>query len=161
MKLKFLAALLALFFGSSTVLAEEEHGHEHEAIKPSHDGVIIEVGEHAAVVEVVHDEKAGTMEIWVMDAHGKPLAIEDAPRINLMVHDGDHAKPVQVTTNPVDAKDGKTDRFSAQDEKLKGHLEGRISIKIEGKPYQVALPHDDAHHEKHDHEGDAHEHDHH
>ncbi len=51
------------------------HGHAHHA---SHGGVLIEVGEHEANLEVVHDAEAGVITIYVSGAHAeKPVRIKD------------------------------------------------------------------------------------
>jgi hypothetical protein len=127
---------------------EEEKEEEHKA---PHGGVLLEVGEDVAHLELVRDEKEGKATIYVLDAKAeKGVAIKDAPKINLTTKDG--AK--QVLTKAVEPdKEGMASHFEAQDDSLKAHeLSGRISVTIDGKKYNIDLPK-----EEHDHD---HDHDH-
>lgn len=138
-----LLLILALGLGSASLHAEEEH----------HQPGLLEVGAHAAHLKVTHDEAAGSISVAVLGPDGvTPLAIADAPRLNLTV-DGKHSQ-VKTTAVTPDAA-GKASTFTATHAALKGHVEGHIRIKIDGASYQVALPHAD--HEGHDeHEGHDH-----
>ena len=120
---------------------EHDHeGHDHkEHDHEGHDhGDLLEVGDHVAFLDVDHNEKAGTVVVSVFGGDAKtPLKIADAPRINLM----SHGKRAQIKTSAV-GSDKTASKFSAKSDHLKGHLHGKIRIKIKGKSYQVDLPDD-------------------
>ncbi len=133
---------------------EEGHGHSEE---PQHGGALLEVGAHVAHLEFVHDPKEGSATVYISGADVKtPLAIADAPKINLQSDAG----PKSLQTVAVDAKDGKASQFSVTDEALKSDpLKGVIVITIDGKAYRPDIKegHDHAGHEGHDH-GEAEKH---
>lgn len=131
---------LALIAGR---LCSEEHKHEHA--KAPHGGEWIEVGDkddtHA---ELVHDEKAGKLTLYFFAKDQKtPVAIKDAPKINLKAKDGNK----QMDMKAVDAKDGAAFQYEATDEALKADpLDGRIAITLaDGKKYNVNLKHEHEH----------------
>ncbi|MEK7466798.1 MAG: hypothetical protein AAB074_05215 [Planctomycetota bacterium] len=128
---------------------EEKKEEEHKA---PHGGVLLEVGEEVAHLELVRDEKEGKATIYVLDAKAeKGVAIKDAPKFNLTTKDGAR----QLVTNAVEPdKEGLASRFEATDEALKAHaLDGRIAVTIDGKKYNIDLPK-----EEHDHDHDDHDH---
>lgn len=128
---------------------EEKKEEEHKA---PHGGVLLEVGEEVAHLELVHDEKEGKATIYVLDAKAeKTVAIKDAPKVNLMTEDG--AK--QLVTKAVEAdKEGLASQFEVTDDALKADpLKGRISVTIGDKKYNVDIKEPDEH-EGHDHDHD-------
>jgi hypothetical protein len=133
---KYLITILILAMILPAFINAQEH--KHDPIKPKHGGEIVAVGDHTAALEVLHDAKAGTMTIYVMDAHGtKALGIGDAIKLNVAAE-----KKTQVTMQAVDLKGGKASTFTVQHAVLKnGHLHGKIVITIGGKRYQPGLPH--------------------
>jgi len=103
-------------------------------------GKVVEVGAHLAHLEILHDEKAGTITIYVFDKDIKtPMALAKAPEIKLSTMEG----PVVLPTKAVDDKNLS---FTVTHDALKAHgPEGRISLELGGKPYNPALPHMDNH----------------
>jgi hypothetical protein len=77
----------------------------------------------------------------VFDKDGKtPLALKDAPRINLKAADGNK----QLETKPVESKDGLVAQFEVVDGALKVHpLNARIAIAIGELKYNIKM--DDGH----------------
>lgn len=147
------AVLLVLGAAVVCVAADEKKEEEHKA---PHGGVLLEVGEEVAHLELVHDPKEGTATIYLLDGKAeKAVAIKDAPKLNLMTADG--AK--QVVTKAVEPdKEGLASQFVAKDDALKADpLKGRIAITIGDKKYNVDIKEPDEH-EGHDH--DEHDHDH-
>ncbi|HAR66543.1 MAG TPA: hypothetical protein DCR55_10075 [Lentisphaeria bacterium] len=139
-------AVSALCLSTSALAKDGHEGHDH-AEHASHehgDAVTLEVGNGVAEIELIHDEKAGTIVLHVLseETH-KGLKIAKAPRLNLQLKSG--RKQVKTVAVAPD-KDGLSDEFSAQSPHLKGEIEGGISIKIAGKSYLVDLGH-----EGHDH----------
>lgn len=134
----------------------KDHGHGH--IKASHGGEILEVGNHVAHIEMVHEEKTGMITLFVLDADGKSMGISDAARINITYKIGKSEKRKQVIGKALKLKNGKSSVFETQDNIFKSEdFEGIISIKIKGKTYRVELHHN---HEGHDHHDDHKGHDH-
>lgn len=131
-----------LAFGA---LAADKHDHKHDEHEGSHGGVVLEIGDHVAHVEVVHDQKAGKITLYLTDKDAKSaLAIKDAPKINVKAEKGNK----QIEAKAIDAKDGAASQFEATDDVLKADpLKGRIAITINEKKYNVELK--DAHDHKH------------
>ncbi|KAF0245844.1 MAG: hypothetical protein FD180_1256 [Planctomycetota bacterium] len=146
------AALLIVL--ASWVRAGDEEKEKEEEHKPPHGGVLLEVGEEVAHLELVRDEKEGKLTIYVLDAKAeKAVTIKDVPKINLTTKDG--AKQVVTEAFEPD-KEGLASQFEATNDELKAHvLEGRIAVTIGGKKYNIDLPKD-----KHDHDHDDQDHDH-
>lgn len=146
--LLFLSVLFLAF--SSFLLAEEDHDHGHKSVKPKNGGQILEVGEHAAHLEVVQDEKNGKIKVFVLDKEGNAKKISDAPKLNLTVKIDGKASKKQVAMKPAVEDQKETDSFVAEDAIFKTEdFEGKIAIKIDGKPYQVKLSNDE--HKGHNH----------
>ena len=111
-------------------------GHAHGP----HGGHVLEVGDHVAHLEVVHDEAAGKITLYVLGTDGKsPLAIEKAPQLKLLTDDGPKV---------LDAKsqDGSGSVYAVTDTALQGHEpKGRVTIEVNGKVFNPALEHDHDH----------------
>lgn len=121
---------------------QAEGGHNHAPVEPKHGGRILHVGDHAAFFEYVHDAKAGKVTVYILDGKGeKPLGVGDAIKINVS---GKNKK--QIITKAIKLKDGKSSTFEATDDALKNaHLEGKLVVKVDGKKYNVTIPHDHKH----------------
>lgn len=126
-------ALFALTLGFN-IKAEDKKPEDH---KPAHGGTILEVGEEAAHIEFVHDEKAGKITLYIMGGDAKtPLNLKEAPKLNLKTKAGN---------KQLDAK-GADATWSVEDESLKEEPKGRIALTLpDGKKYNVAIE------DKHDH----------
>jgi hypothetical protein len=139
------ALVLALTVGTPAV-AGDDHDHDHDEHKPPHGGFLLEVGDHVAHVEVVHDAKDGKVTLYVLDKEAKEaVKIKDAPKLNLMTEDG----AVQVETKAVEAdKEGLASQFEAKSDALKADpLKGRIAIVIGEKKYNVEIVEDEHDHD--------------
>jgi hypothetical protein len=101
---------------------------------PRHGGDLLEVGEHEAHLEVVHDAVAGTMTLHVYDEEMRPVPVE-APVVNLT------EGGVQVPTTAAAAStDGRSPSWTARHPGLEADLvKGRVRLKIGEKTYQVDL----------------------
>ena len=120
--------------------ADQNHGHPHQG---SHGGALMEIGDHVAHVELVHDAIAGTVTLYLTGGDAKtPLQIADAPELKLMTAEG----PKVVATRPAGTDSKGASQFSATDPLLKTDpLKGRIGLRIDGKPYNPEIE------EAHDH----------
>ncbi len=142
----FVLAMLAMAVISLTGRAySEEKKHEHEHKSP-HGGALLEVGAEVAHLELVHDEKAGKVTLYVLDGEAKnAVPIKDAPKLNIKSKDGNK----QIETKSVDAKDGMASKFEATDDALKADpLQGRIVVSIKDKKYNVDIKEDRDHDHK-------------
>jgi len=141
----------------ATVDGHDEHddhaGHDHPSEGPHH-GDLIELGNEEYHAEILHDEDAGTVTIYVLNGAATEQVPIDATDVTInATHDG---KPEQfkLAAQP-DANDpqGKSSRFVSNDEELAHHLdeegaEPRLVLTINGKSYRGVITHD---HEGHDH----------
>jgi hypothetical protein len=107
----------------------EKSAHDHSA--GPHGGVMIVTSDHAAHFEVVHDDQASRLELYVLDADMKPQAADAAPVLNV-VHEG---KSTPITGI------GSGDHWVFEHKYLGAHAEGRFRIKVGGRTYLPALEH--------------------
>lgn len=142
---------------------DDHSGHDHdEHAHPSegpHHGDLVELGNEEYHAEVVHNEEAGTLEIYILDGTATKQVAIDATELTINVsHDG---KPEQfvLAAKPDEGDDaGKSSRFVSDDKELAEHLDEedtnpRMVVKINGKSYRGEIKHD------HEHEGHDHGHD--
>lgn len=125
-------------------------GHAHPTEGPHH-GDLIELGNEEYHAEILHDEDAGTVTIYVLNGAATEQVPIDATEVTINAkHDG---KPEQflLTASP-DAGDpqGKSSRFVSDDEELAHHLdeegaEPRLVLTIDGKSYRGTISHDHDH----------------
>jgi len=140
---------------SSPATVDDHAEHAHPSEGPHHGG-LIELGNEEYHAELVHDEDAGSVTIYILDGAATTQVPIDAKEITINAkHDG---KPEQfsLSASP-DANDpqGKSSRFVSNDEELAHHLdeegaEPRLVLSINGKSYRGTIAHD------HDHEGHDH-----
>jgi hypothetical protein len=111
-----------------------EQGHGHHG---AHGGALIEVGDHVAHVEVVHDPKAGSVTLHMVGKDGKtPLKLTHAPDLRLVTTKG----PKVLETRPVGGDAEGASRFDVTDPVLQADpLEGRIALEIGSKRYNPEL----------------------
>lgn len=130
-------------------------GHAHPSEGPHH-GSLIELGNEEYHAELVHDEEAGSVTIYILDGSAKKAVAIEAQEITInLKHDG---KPAQFKLNAspdANDPDGKSSRFVSEDKQLAGALDAegadaRLVLKIEGKSYNGSLEH------SHDHAGHKH-----
>ncbi len=132
----------------------EADAHAHPSEGPHH-GSLIELGQETYHAELVHDEKAGTVTIYLLDGPTAKTAVAtDAPEVTINVkHDG-KPEQFQLAAKPeAGDPEGKSSRFVSNDAELmkdldEEHTEASLMVKIEGKPYngQISHSHDHAAH---------------
>ncbi len=110
-------------------------GHAHA--QGAHDGALIDVGAGTAHVEFLHDNKAGTVTLYVTGKDAKtPMKLTFAPELHLETDKG----PKVVNTEPVDGAADGASQFSVTDPLLKmDPLKGRIALKFGGKTYNPEI----------------------
>ncbi len=112
-------------------VAEPPSAHDHSAAA-LHGGSVIELGDHAAFLEVVHDATAATVQVYVTDGNGDPLTPDDAPVLNF-TSDG---TPAQLVAT------GEGGTWTFADPALESDPEhARIRIAVAGKTFTPELAH--------------------
>ena len=123
-----------------------------------HEGELIELGkDHKYHAELIHDEKKGTVTIYLLGGvkDGKvedPIYIESKEVVINLKHDG---KPEQfklkgVADDNPKAPEGKFSKFVSEEKELTEDLdrkgaEPHLVVTIEGKSYSGSLEHDHKH----------------
>jgi hypothetical protein len=134
----------------------DEHGHPSEG---PHHGSLIELGNEEYHAELVHDEVAGTVTVYLLDSSAKTsVPIYETKVLVNLTHDGS-AEQFELAASPQSTDpSGKSSRFVSTDAELAEDLdledvEAKLVITIGGKQYRGDIEHD------HDHEGaDGHDH---
>ncbi len=115
-------------------------GDAHFHPEPTHGGSLIELGDHAAHVEFVHDAGKGVGHFYVTDQMGKATSAE-AIVLKLQTESG----PQEIATTVAEG-DPAGSHFMVEHAALKGkEPEGRLTVTLNGKTYNPDLEHD-AHH---------------
>jgi len=125
-----LAALLTATLPLLGLHAADKDEHEHGP----NGGDLAEVGdkEHHHV-EIKHDEKTGTLSLWVIAKDGKTVVgIKDAPKLNLKSKSGNKQIEMKAAGN---------NKWEATDDILKEEPDGRVQLVIGEKKYNVKLEH--------------------
>jgi hypothetical protein len=129
-----------------------EHAHPD---KGPHGGPLLELGDEEYHVEIMTDEKTGTLTLYVLDGEAKAAVATDAKEalINLK-HDG-KAEQFKLKAAPLktDPK-GQASCFKLKSEELLEDLHDkksspRLAIKIKGKSYTAKISLKDDHDHKH------------
>ncbi|MGH7200185.1 MAG: hypothetical protein ACREJB_06240 [Planctomycetaceae bacterium] len=136
----------------------DDHGHDHAAHGP-HDGELIELGTDGKYhAEMLHDEEAGTLTIYILDGSAtKTVPIEAADVTINVKHDGQPEQFKFAASPTEDDPEGLSSRFVSNDAELGEHLheegtEPRLVVQIEGSSYSGTLEHSHDHDHEHSHE---------
>lgn len=133
-----------------------DHGEEHEG---PHGGHVIELGRnHQYHAELVEDEQAGTVTVYMLDKDLKELVIDQPAIVMNLTVDG-QAKTFELVA--ADASAGKASRFEAADRALFEALHeheatGKLRVTIDGTPYSGEVEHYHHHGDHDDDHGHAH-----
>jgi hypothetical protein len=127
-------------------------GHAHPDHGP-HGGPLIELGNEKYHAELLHDEKAQTITVYVLDGKAKNEVPLPAKFVRINIKRAGKGEQYQLKPAPQKHETaGKTARFVLKDNTLcdRLHAEGidaRLVIEIEGKSYsgRVAHSHDHDH----------------
>jgi hypothetical protein len=136
-------------------MVEDDHGHNHPSEGPHH-GSLIELGKEAYHAELVHDEKSGSVTIYILDdAVKKSVPIKAESIIINAKHDGKGQQFTLAAAPESNDPKGQSSRFNTQDkaigELLEEHdVEARLVLEIDGKSYSGDIPAHD-HDHKHAH----------
>ncbi len=137
---------------STTASHDDEHAHPSEG---PHHGSLIELGAEEYHGEFLHN--ADSITIYILDSSATTQVPIDAESITLNVtHDGASTSHELAATPDASDPEGKSSRFVLSDATVVEMLDSegttaRVSVMIEGTPYQGNVAHD---HEGHDHAHD-------
>ena len=140
---------------AKTETHHEGDGHDHaehaHAETGPHKGQLIELGKEEYHAELVHDEDAGKVTIYVLDSEAKKaVAIESTELIINLKHDG-KGEQFKLAAAPQDGDgEGKSSRFVSDDKKLAEDLDhagtqARLVLEIAGKSFTGEIKHDHDH----------------
>ena len=134
-----------------------EHGHGEHAhpTEGPHHGKLVELGNGNYHAEVVHDDEAGTLMVYLLDSAAKNAVFSEASEIVINIRKGD--QPLQFKPGGLKKDgqpEGKFSEYSLVEPELLKALQdkastAKLSITIDGKPYSGEIPHGD--HAAHDH----------
>ncbi|WP_298859626.1 hypothetical protein [uncultured Gimesia sp.] len=136
-------------------MVEDDHGHDHPSEGPHH-GSLIELGKEAYHAELVHDEKSGSVTIYILDSGAtKNVPVKAESVLINAKHDGKGQQFTLTAAREANDPEGQSSRFSTQDKALGELLEehdtdARLVLEIEGKSYSGKIPAHD-HDHKHAH----------
>lgn len=135
-------------------VATDEHPHEGP-----HGGSLIEFGDEKYHGELVHDEKAGTVTVYILDGTAKKSVPIDAAEVTInLKHDGNAEQFKLAAKADAGDPEGKSSRFVSDEKELAEDLdhegaEPQLVVEIEGNQYRGKIEHD----HDHDHAGHKHE----
>jgi hypothetical protein len=136
----------------------EGDGHDHaehaHAEHGPHGGDLIELGKEEYHAELVHDEDAGKVTIYILDGSAKQAVPIEATELTINVkHDG-KGEQFKVAAAPQDGDgEGKSSRFVSDDKELAEDIEheARLVVEIAGKSFTGEIKHDHDHGDHKDH----------
>jgi len=138
---------------NSSSTAADEHDHPTEG---PHQGSLIELGNEEYHAELVHDDAAGTVTIYLLDSAATVAVPVDAKQLQInLSHDGEAEQFELLATPEAGDPPGKASKFVSSDAELAEELDhegvqAQLVVSIAGKQYRGAIEHD------HDHEGHDH-----
>ena len=142
--------------------AAESHEHEHHHAHGPNGGDLVELGDHSIHAEVVFDEGAGKLDVYLLGEDAETAHPVGRTELTLSVAHGDETEDCTLTAAPLDGEaEGQSSRFSVTDEEIAEefheHTDGaHLHFEIDGKEYEGEVHH----HHGHDHgdHGDGHDH---
>ncbi|MBN8624735.1 MAG: hypothetical protein J0M17_04515 [Planctomycetes bacterium] len=128
--------------------AAGEAGHEHPSEGP-HKGHLIELGKEEYHAELLHDDSAHRITVYLLDGAGKKAVA--IPEKELTVNAIAEGKPAQfklLATPQKDDPSGSASKFELVDHALCEALDdpnskGRLTVTIAGKQYSGDMAHDE------------------
>ncbi|MEX2170824.1 MAG: hypothetical protein WD851_16020 [Pirellulales bacterium] len=121
--------------------------HAHPTTGP-HGGSLIELGNEEYHAELVHDDAAGTVTIYVLDSAAKASVPIDATDVTInLTHDGQGEQFKLTASADQGDPTGKSSRFVSSDAELAKDLDRedaapQLVITINGKPFRGAVEHE-------------------
>lgn len=155
--------IVACGCGSSPPPLTKATPHADHDVHPSegpHGGSLIELGNDEYHAELVHDDAAKSVTIYLLDSAAKASVPIDATELIINLKHEGHGEQFKIAAS-ADAGDpaGKSSRFVSSDAELAEDLdredaEPQLTVKINGKQYRGMIEHGHSVGEAHQHEGD-------
>lgn len=136
---------------------ESSHEHAHASAGP-HGGGLIELGNEEYHAELVHDDTAGTVTVYILDSAARSAVPIDATEVIInLKHDGRGEQFKLASSADQGEPAGKSSRFVSSDAELaedldKDGAEPQLVVTISGKQYRGAIAHELGHEHEHAHE---------
>ncbi len=133
--------------------------HNHPSEGPHH-GDLVELGDEEYHAEVVHDEAAGMLTVYILDGEAKQQVAIDATEVTINVSHNGAAEQFALAAAPEESDgEGQSSRFASNSEELAAHLdehgaEPQLVVMIDGKSYRGTIHHGHDHDDGHDDNGD-------
>lgn len=141
--------------GSTKPVAPAAAGANAHPSEGPHHGGLIELGNEEYHAELVHDDAAGNVTIYILDSAAKQSVPIDAAELKINLSLDGNAEQFSLAASP-DANDpaGKASRFTSTDAELAEELDhegaAQLVVTINGKQFRGEIVHDDDH-EEHNH----------
>lgn len=137
--------------------AHDDHGHDKHAhpTEGPHHGKLVELGGEDYHAEVVHDDEAGALTVYLLDSAARNAVFSEAPEVVINIRKGDQPLQFKLGGLKKDGQpEGKFSEYSLVEPELLKALHdkastAKLSVTIDGKPYSGEVSHDD--HAAHDH----------
>lgn len=133
-------------------VGHDEHAHPSEG---PHHGVLIELGGEEYHAELVHDDAAKSVTVYILDGPARKVVPIDSKEVTINVKHGGRPEQFQLAASP-SAEDpaGKSSRFVSNDAELAEHLDEEgadptLVVVIDGKSFRGKIPHDHDHGHEH------------
>lgn len=131
--------------------AEAGHGHEHShddghPSKGPHQGKLVEIGRGEYHAEILHDDAAGTVKVYLLDGAAKAAVPTDATAVVISLLQGTRPAQFQLAPQAETADPtGKSSRFLLKSPELIAALDdqettAQLSLTIDGVPFTATLP---------------------
>ena len=160
---------LILAAGFSASCGGDSHGHDHDgghAHAAAFGGQVVELGDHFANLEVIHNAETGRLAIYTMDAHNENTSKSSTPELTVSVEAGGAEFDLTLAANTDTTKgneEGASALFEVVDERLIGVETAHLtvaSVNVRGKDFEdvlIHLGHSAADHDEDggDHHGDG------
>ncbi len=134
----------------------DHHAKDAHPEEGPHHGMLIELGNEEYHAELVHDEEAGRVTVYLLDSAAKKPVPIDAQDMAINVSHEGKPEQFQLAAQPEQGDpEGKSSRFVSKDPELIKHLDeentkARLAVKIDGKSFNGEFSHE------HDHDHGAH-----
>ena len=137
--------VLCLLFAAAGCAKKEAPAHEHgpgHAHTAPHGGVLVELGDHAAALELRFDAARGVLQAWVLDGHAENFVRIAQPRFEVEARSGETGRLldfVAVADTMTGETVGDTALFEVEAEWLRAAkaFDGRVkAITVRGNTYR-------------------------
>jgi hypothetical protein len=135
---------------SSDAHNDDDHGHDHPGEGPHH-GQLIELGGEEYHAEMLHDDQAGTITIYVLDRAAKQTVPIKAREITINMTIDGQPRQFKLAAAPDEGDpEGTSSRFVLESAELAAHLDEdgsapQLVLTIKGKSYRGKITHSHDH----------------